>query len=87
MNDDFHKTMLEKIRKIFQDQFLNPKLMIKPETNPNDIEEWDSLAHVALLIAIERQFNVQFTAEEMASIASVSEILDTLINKLGSNNT
>ena len=83
MSINFHENALIKVEKIFQDHFLNTKLMITSETNPNDIEEWDSLAHVALLTAVEQQFNVQFTADEMASITSVGAILDTLQYKLG----
>ncbi len=82
MNEQWKTEALKTIQDIFRDQFLNDSLIITESTSPRDFEEWDSLAHVSLLVAAESAFNVQFTGEEMASIDDVAALLTTLDRKL-----
>lgn len=51
---------------------------INIETTPATIAGWTSMAHLELILAIEREFGVTFEAEEIAQLASVSAIVDTL---------
>lgn len=69
------------IQEVFREQFLNDSLVVTEKTSPETIEEWDSIAQVGLLTGIEAKVNVQFTAEEMSEIASVSDILRVLVSK------
>ena len=48
------------------------------ESSPNNIPSWDSLAQVTLCAALEQNLNIQFSMEEMLSIKSISDIVDTL---------
>lgn len=78
MNDTWKQTALLRIEAIFRDQFLNDELKITESTTPADIDEWDSLAHINLLAAIESEFEVRFSADQMSQIDSVSSLLLTL---------
>ena len=51
---------------------------IGPETTPLLVPRWDSLAHVQLILEMERAFDVTFDANEIASLASVSAIMASL---------
>ena len=51
---------------------------IGPETTPLLVPRWDSLAHVQLILELERTFGLTFDAEEIASLASVGAIIATL---------
>jgi acyl carrier protein len=81
MTEQWKTEALSTIQTIFRDQFLNDSLVITESTSPVDIEEWDSLAHVNLLLATEMAFNVRFTAEEMGNIDGVRALLGTIDSK------
>jgi acyl carrier protein len=51
---------------------------VSAETTPVDLPRWTSLAHVQLVLEIERTFDVTFDADEIAALASVKAILDAL---------
>jgi acyl carrier protein len=78
MNDTWKQSALPRIEAIFRDQFLNDELKITEFTTPADIDQWDSLAHINLLAAIEAEFEVRFSADQMSQIDSVSSLLVTL---------
>jgi acyl carrier protein len=72
---------LQRIEAIIRDHFLDDSLAVTEATSPADIEEWDSLAHVNLLAAVESAFGVRFTAEEMGDIDGVAAMLAALARK------
>jgi acyl carrier protein len=78
MNDTWKKNALGKIETIFRDHFLDDSLRVGETTTPADIEEWDSLAHINLLAAVEAEFGVRFSADDMAGIDSVESMLEAL---------
>ena len=47
----------------------------------NDIEEWDSLMHIHLILAIEKDFDIRFDLHEIVKTTNVGEFIDLLINK------
>jgi acyl carrier protein len=67
---------LEVIQDIFREIFLDDSLVVTKDTSPLDIEEWDSLAQIDILAAIESSFNIRFTADEMSSIKDVAALLE-----------
>jgi acyl carrier protein len=48
---------------------------VTPETTANDIEEWDSLSHIRLIVAVERKFKVKFTNSEIESLKRVGDLV------------
>lgn len=81
MDNAWKQKNMQIIEKIFQDQFFDDSLRITEYTTPADIEEWDSLAHVNLLAAVENAFNIRFTADDMANIDSVAVLLTTMLER------
>jgi acyl carrier protein len=67
-----------RISGIFQDIFDDPALQVTPETGPADIADWDSVAQLKLVLAMEESFGVQLAMEEMASLANVGDFLKIL---------
>ena len=52
--------VFEEVRKIFRDNFDDDDLVIVDETNSSDIEDWDSIEHINLVIAMEKKFGIPF---------------------------
>lgn len=77
------KEIFEKLTVIFRDVMDNDEIELEDSTSANDIEEWDSLAHVQLTEKIQDIFGIKFSAKEMASWVDVGEMVDFMEKKLG----
>lgn len=71
----------EKLQEVFCDVF-DEEIKIFDEMTANDVEDWDSLMHIQLIIAIEKAFQVKFSAQEVAKIANVGEFIQLIDSKL-----
>ena len=76
------KEIFEKLTVIFRDVMDNDEIVLEDNTSANDIEEWDSLAHVQLTERIESEFGLKFSAKELASWVDVGEMVDAMEKKL-----
>ena len=74
-------TLIKQITEIFQEVFDSPGLVITEETNASHIEEWDSIAQINLVIAIEDKFKVILTTAELDGLTCVGDMLDLLRSK------
>jgi acyl carrier protein len=74
--------ILEKIQSIFQSILDNDDLKIDYKTTSNDIEEWDSLTHIQLIVAIEKAFQIKFTSKEIHEWKDVEEMIESMKQKL-----
>jgi len=66
---------------VFRDVLENDKLVILEATTADDIEEWDSLNHIYLVVAIEKKFGVKFTTQEIQGWKCVGDILIDMSKK------
>lgn len=66
----------EKLQDVFRDVFEDPDLTITRDTSADDVEEWDSLKHVTLVVNVESAFGVRFTSLEVAGLKNVGELVD-----------
>lgn len=76
------KEIFEKLTEIFRDVMDNDEIVLEENTTAEDIEEWDSLAHVQLIEKIESVFGVKFSAKEMMSWDDVGEFVDSIEERL-----
>jgi len=73
--------ILEKVNDVFIDTLDNEDIVLTYETTANDVDDWDSLNHIQLVVAIEKQFKIRFTSQEIQSWNSVGEMIDTIVKK------
>jgi len=73
---------LQRLELVFEDTFINDSYLFSIETTQEDIEEWDSLNQVRLLMAIEQEFNIKFALDEMEKLTGVAAITEIISNKL-----
>jgi acyl carrier protein len=65
---------------VFRDVLDEETLVLRPELTAADVESWDSISHIDLMVGIEREFGVRFTTAEIAGLKNVGE-LETLVDK------
>lgn len=66
--------IMEGITEVFRDILDNKTLVLQDETTAADVENWDSLNHIDLILAIERKFKVRFTTREVTGLRNVGEL-------------
>jgi acyl carrier protein len=74
--------IFNRVQGIMADLFSIPVAQIMLETSSDTIKSWDSLQHLNLMLALEQEFGVQFTPEEIESLTSVQSIIRLLNLKL-----
>ncbi len=74
--------VFDEVRKIFRDNFDDDELVIVDETNSSDIEDWDSIEHINLVIAMEKKFDLKFNIKEVGKLANVGEMVDLIVSML-----
>ena len=72
----------QRLQEIFRDVFDDEELVIAENMTANDIEDWDSLAQINLVIEIEKEFGVKFNLEEVSELKNIGEMLKLISKKL-----
>ncbi|HOJ60016.1 MAG TPA: acyl carrier protein [bacterium] len=76
-------TTQETLNSIFQEVFDDDTIQIHPRMTANDVEGWDSLSHVNLILAIETRFQIRFTQKELLTFKNVGDLLRSIEAKIG----
>ena len=71
----------ERLTKVFRTVFDNDDIELTPELTADDVDEWDSLSHINLMIAIELEFGIEFEQSEIQNFANVGELLASIAEK------
>ncbi len=73
--------ILNQVQEIFRDILDNNDININYATVADDIEEWDSLSHIQLIVAIEKHFKIKFNSKELLEWKSVGDMIDCISGK------
>jgi acyl carrier protein len=73
---------LEILNSIFRQVFDDDTLVVTRATSAKDIEEWDSLSHLNLVMAVEQRFGIKIALGELRSLKNVGEMADLIAKKL-----
>ncbi|MBI5725795.1 MAG: acyl carrier protein [Planctomycetes bacterium] len=69
---------LARLNEVFHDVFQDDTIVIARQTTAADVEGWDSLMHVTLMINIEKAFGIRFSSSEVAGLKDVGELADLI---------
>ncbi len=73
---------IEKLNCVFQSVFDNEDINIRPEMTANDVDGWDSISHVNLILAIEKAFGIRFAQREILAFKNVGDLLRAIESKV-----
>lgn len=72
---------INELQEVFREIF-GDEIVISNATTADDIDDWDSLTHMQLIVAIEKKYNIKFTIAEIQKAANVGEFIDIIQDKL-----
>lgn len=73
--------VLSELNRVFQKVFEDDTIQIAPEMTADDIEAWDSLSHVNLILAVENHFKIRFTQKELLTLRNVGDLMGRIQSK------
>lgn len=70
------------IQDVFRDVLDDDAIVLEDSTTAEDVEDWDSLSHIQLIVAIEKKYKIKFTSREILMWKNVGEMVDCALLKL-----
>ncbi len=67
---------------IFHDVFDNDSIIVTPDLTAEDVDDWDSLSHLRLVLSVEKSFGVRFSASETGKLKNVGELVSLIEAKM-----
>ncbi|MBQ9313256.1 MAG: acyl carrier protein [Bacteroidales bacterium] len=74
--------ILKQVNEVFMDVLDNEDIVLSDTTTADDVEEWDSLTHVQLIVEVEKHFKIKFTSQEILTWKNVGEMITSIENKI-----
>jgi acyl carrier protein len=74
--------IMTQTRDIFRDILDNDDIVLTFASTADEIEEWDSLTHIQLIVALEKHFRIKFTTQEITSYRNVGEMAESIRKKV-----
>ena len=74
------------LTEVFRETFDEPDLVVKPDLSAKDVDTWDSISHIRLIVAIEQEFRIKFGTREIDGLNNVGELaalIETKLRKVG----
>jgi len=71
----------QEFTKIFHQVFHDDSIVVRPDLTAKDVEGWDSLSHIRLVLTVERAFGVKFSASEIGKLKDVAGLVDLVRSK------
>ncbi len=72
----------EILNQIFRTVFNNDEIEVNPQTTANDVDGWDSLSHINLILAIETKFKIKFSHKELMKFRNVGDLINSIESKI-----
>jgi len=73
----------DRLNRIFQEVFEDDSIEIRDGTTADDIDLWDSVMHITLVLAVEREFAIRLSAAEVGTLDNVGQMIDLIAARAG----
>lgn len=74
--------IIDKLNEVFRGYFDDEEITLTDESTADDIEDWDSLEHIGLIVAIESAFDIKFSMGETIKMKNIGEMVEAIVAKL-----
>jgi acyl carrier protein len=74
-------SIFEQLTEVFRDVFDDDELVIDATTTAQDVDGWNSLAHIRLVVSIEKAFKLRFSAAEIGNLKNVGDMVELILLK------
>jgi acyl carrier protein len=71
----------DKLTHIFRDTFDDPELVLGPQLTADDVDGWDSLYHIRLMLTVQEAFSIKFSALEIGNLKNVGDLANLIAAK------
>jgi acyl carrier protein len=75
-------SVLNEVILVFKEVLDTEDIELKYETTANDVEDWDSLTHIQIIVAVEKHFKIRFNSGEIQKFKNVGEMCDAILKKI-----
>ena len=72
----------ERLNEVFRDVFDDESIVVNETTTSADIEDWDSLEHINLIVAVENEFGIKFNMGEVTTMKNVGEMVNIISSRV-----
>jgi acyl carrier protein len=76
------RQIYSRLTKIFEDVFDEDSIMVTPELSAKDVDGWDSLTHIRLMLTVEKAFKIKFSTSEVAKLQNVGDLVRLIEGKI-----
>jgi len=74
--------ILDRLVAVFRETLDDPELELNRETTAEDVEDWDSVSNIQLMVSVERSFGLKLRTGEIAGLRNVGELADVIARRL-----
>jgi acyl carrier protein len=74
--------LLTEVQEIFRSVFDSPDLEITPQSNAHNVDGWDSIVHISIVMALEKRYKVKFGLGQLQDLEDVGDLLNLLKSKI-----
>lgn len=75
----------QELEQLFHHVFDDSAIVLTPELTAKDVDDWDSLSHIRLVLAVEKAFHISFSAAEVGRLKNVAEFVELIRSKVSSS--
>lgn len=76
------REVFDRLNRVFREVFDDETIRVTPKTTADDIDDWDSLEHITLISAVEREFRMKFKMGEISSMKNVGEMARIVMERM-----
>lgn len=72
----------DRLNQIFEDVFDDDSIKVTPELSAKDVDGWDSLSHIRLILTVEKAFKVKFSTSEIGKLENVGDLVELIESRV-----
>jgi acyl carrier protein len=76
------RLIYSRLKNIFEEVFDEDPIVITPELSAKDVDGWDSLTHIRLMLTVEKAFKIKFSTSEVGKLRSVGDLVGLIQGKI-----